>query len=422
MPTTHWPLLRVLQIFQRLLWQRHLPHGLVSWRYLWPRGDAQIIAHRQLWWRSHTRGPRALWCAMELVLWLRWVLWHGPRSTWVVVKHLPSDSRVSDTSMGVRYWRALKLTLGWCIAPHEWRLFGLDQHPERALSYVYLQETGAYHALRNQARGVQAQSLRCLQDKTALAKRLAACGVPMVPDLQCVPAHSAIPWAKAVAGQTQVFCKMRSGNQGQGAFAAWQTSSGWQGQRFTGRPLPDTPAVETAWQQLLTLDDALVQPLLQNHPDLAHLAHDGRETITLRLITDWQQNQPRPLWPLLEVPIGRTLQGRTHYGFLAIDVYGGVIQHQVGGATSNTLQMPQFEALLAQLPQARTVPYWEAVIQASLTAHQHFSDVQSIAWDWVITSNGPILLEGNSGWGLAVPQSMAQGFIHWITCNDKATA
>jgi hypothetical protein len=40
-----------------------------------------------------------------------------------------------------------------------------------------------------------------------------------------------------------------------------------------------------------------------------------------------------------------------------------------------------------------------------------FPDVWAIAWDWVITPSGPVLLEGNSGWGTATPQMIQGGFL-----------
>ena len=70
---------------------------------------------------------------------------------------------------------------------------------------------------------------------------------------------------------------------------------------------------------------------MRNHLALAHLAYDGRETITLRLITECRQGLITPLWPTLEVIIGLSPQGRTNYAFFAIDVPTGVVLHLFGG-------------------------------------------------------------------------------------------
>ena len=409
---SHWIqfFLRGIKLLHREAWQRSLPHGLVSWRYLWPGGNEQVRQHRQLWWHSNARWPRLLWCGLEFWLWLRWVTWRGPRATWSVVKQ-NQLSHPNGLNLWQNYLQALKLTLGWCIAPRELAMFGLNQQPERALNYVYSQETPAYHHLRNQALGVRPESLRCIQNKVALAELLATAGVPMVPTVQCAAASSHMAWAAAVGSQTQVFCKMRSGNQGRGAFAAWQGADGWQGQTFTGQPLPDTQTVHDAWLNLLTLGDALVHPLLRNHPALASLAHDGRETITLRLITEWRQGVVTPLWPTLEVPLGLSTFGRTRYGLVAIDVQTGVLQYQVMPLTVSAPADHAIQALLAQPEQQRTVPHWLGLCAASLTAHALFPDVKAIAWDWVITPECPLLLEGNTGWGTATPQILNKGLL-----------
>lgn len=46
---------------------------------------------------------------------------------------------------------------------------------------------------------------------------------------------------------------------------------------------------------------------------------------------------------------------------------------------------------------------------------QQFSEIYAIAWDYVITSDGPCMLEGNSGWGATTPQVIYGGLLKKIT-------
>jgi hypothetical protein len=64
-----------------------------------------------------------------------------------------------------------------------------------------------------------------------------------------------------------------------------------------------------------------------------------------------------------------------------------------------------------QAPPDFIVPHWQALVAASLAAHRQFPDVCAIAWDWIITPEGPLLLEGNTGWGTATPQLILGGFL-----------
>ncbi len=39
--------------------------------------------------------------------------------------------------------------------------------------------------------------------------------------------------------------------------------------------------------------------------------------------------------------------------------------------------------------------------------------------DWVITPDGPRLLEGNTGWAMAIPQMLLGGFLHRASLNTE---
>jgi len=64
-----------------------------------------------------------------------------------------------------------------------------------------------------------------------------------------------------------------------------------------------------------------------------------------------------------------------------------------------------------QLPQPFDLPHWPALVWASHQAQTEFPDLWAIAWDWVITPSGPVLLEGNTGWGTTTSQIIQGGFL-----------
>lgn len=401
-----------LKRLQRELWQRQLPHGLLGWRYLCPGNDSRIGLHRRLWWQAGERWPRGLWLLVQLWLWLRWVLWLGWRNSWRVVRRLgPEVQQRHNISMTQQLLRTLRLSIGWCIAPHDVYRFGLYLRPEAALDYVYDHESVAYHAWRSRSLGLRPDSLRCVQDKLALAEHLRSVGLPVVHTLQRIKSGSSTSLNQALGDRGRAFCKMNSGNQGRGAFAVWQGADGLTGQNFTGQALPDTAAVEAAWHHLLTLDDALIQPLLTNHPALADMVQSGFDAITVRFITEWRAGVLRCLCATLEVPAGKTPQGHTRYGILPIVAETGLLQPFPSPNGQTQIQRQMTEQLLSRTPANRIVPHWSELSAASFEAHRQFPDVCAIAWDWVITPDGPLLLEGNIGWGAATPQLCLGGFI-----------
>ncbi|QVK23615.1 hypothetical protein KHX94_02460 [Shewanella dokdonensis] len=155
------------------------------------------------------------------------------------------------------------------------------------------------------------------------------------------------------------------------------------GKTFAGELLSDSNAVEHAWQQLLQLDDALIQPLLTNHPALQTLT-PADEAITVRVITQWHEQQLRVFTAFIEVPF-QDIQ-RTVYSVLPITSAGDfarypaeILDEQVAQRANTLWQQAQAIGLL---------PFWSQLIEQSIKAHQPFSDVKAIAWDWVVTATG----------------------------------
>jgi hypothetical protein len=276
-----WPW--VARALYRGIWQRHLPHGLVSWRYLLP-GDERLDLHRRLWWDAPRRLPRALWLGLEAWLWLRWIGFDAWHASWRVVRRFGPEIRASEgLSLGRQGLRTLSLALAWCITPADVYRFRLYRDPFAALDYVYGNELQAYHHRLNAARGLTRASMALLQDKRRQTEALALDGIPMAPILAHLPHGASTPLAGLLEIGHAYFCKTCSGNRGEGAFTVWRTPDGLHGRMLSGARLESTDAVETAWSRLLALDEALIQPRLANHPQLAPLAL-GEDAITVRFI------------------------------------------------------------------------------------------------------------------------------------------
>jgi hypothetical protein len=404
---SHWALLK------RELLQRRLPHGLLGWRYLWPGRDARIRAHRSCWWASGARWPRPLWMMLEGWHWLRWVGYSAWLASWRMDRAQRRNNALENWPPGSG-WRVLRLALAWCIPPRDSVRFGLHRRPEAALDYVFDQELGGWHRLCSLPLGLSRASLALLQDKPRLSEALGAAGIPMAPILAVVARETPErPLSSFLRDATPVFCKMRSGNQGRGAFAAWRVGDGWAGRTFIGQPLENSQAVEQAWQALLQLDDALIQPRLDNHPALAGLGLAG-EAITVRYISEWRVNGLACLSAVLEVPTHRAERsGETGYTILPVEA-----------GTGRLLPWPDPDKLPAEareraerlyrmaLDRSLTrLPCWDELARRTLRAHAVFPDISDIAWDWVITPTGPVLLEGNGGWGAAMPQLIGGGVL-----------
>lgn len=361
-----------------------------------------------------------LWVLMELWLWSRWVGWSGWRATWVVVRSLGPEVRAREgLSLARQARRTLALTLGWCIPAGDVYRFRLYRQPDAALDYVFDQEVSAFQTWRSGRSSLRPASLALLQDKATFASELGKRGVPVVPTLAVVPRGTAGRSLAATMGACErVFCKTRSGARGEGAFAAWRApggregpEGGLRGHRFEGPELRDTEAVEAAWRELLAQDDALVQPHLADHPALAPVGHEC-DVVTVRYISRREGASLTCLCATLEVPLGRrAIAGWPPYLFLPVEAETGRLRP----FPVDALPTSESRARAAQTwEQARSIgvlPFWSELVAGSLRAHRLLPGVWAVGWDWVITPDGPVLLEGNSSWWAVVPQVHGGGLL-----------
>lgn len=400
--------MNLVRIAQRL-WQkiacRRLPHGLLSWRYFLPTRDDRIRLHRQLWWQSRSGKPLLPWLLLEGWLWLRWLGYGAWRSTWISVRHYgPGICRSEGISLYRQSRQALSLAMGYCIPASYLYRYGLYLHPNTALDYVFDHETAEYHRWRSRALCFGKESLALLQDKWQQTETLGQLGVPMAPILAKVPRGGNDSLSRWLQADTRLFCKTRSGNCAIGAFTAWREWEKIGGRAMDGRQLKGIAEVESAWRKLLALDDALIQPCLNNHPDLARLS-EGDDAITVRFISQWHNGLPAYLHSSLELPAGTdATTGRPAYVVLPLDATGNILPFPAQKLLAQERKV--YARFHARLSRRDTIPYWDALQAGSLLAHGHFPDVHAIAWDWVITPHGPVLLEGNSGWGVVLLQQL----------------
>jgi hypothetical protein len=305
----------------------------------------------------------------------------------------------------------------WCIHPLDAYRFRLYREPGRALDYVYAAETAAFHDWRSTGRARLPNSKALIQDKTALAGLLSRHQIPVVKTLASPTALQQQRPLSELMGDTQhVFCKMNGGHMGIGAFAAWRTPSGVAGKKLTGEVLVDSAAVDIAWQALCQLDQPLIQPFLQNHPAIAALSHDGT-VIRVRLATEWTYNHPSANEPVnsliafMVVPAGQSASLAPINMVFPIVMDSGQLGQPLHPIVMSDAYVQAYTRISQILPPDFTLPCWSELNTHSHRCHQLMTDIQSIAWDWVITSTGPVLLEGNTAWGLNIPQQITGGFL-----------
>ncbi len=405
--------MRLKRLFARAdvyFFRRALPHGIISWHYLLPFPTPKARIHRNLWLRSrHHRLPFALFFLIEFMLWLRWVLYACWSNSWRAVAHRGRAIAVQEgISRTAQLGHLLRLGLCHCIPPAEAYAFRL-YHPEskqKLWDYVFIHEIQAFHRWRGARAGEKPKSLAILQDKFRLAGFLGARGVPMAPVLAMTPRGETFDPEPYLRTRSRIFCKPRHGSASRDAFViegvgdvigVCAVKSGMKAQ----------PSSLDCLKKAMAGDDFLIQPFLENYPGFADLS-PAEDVITLRVITDSHPARGLECYcATMEIP---DVSDSVLKGHIILP-----IEPSSGRITPFPRHLPpevraRHDTVYYRIGN-RAVPFWDTIMESAIRAHQCFTDVRAIAWDYAITPNGPVMLEGNTGWGATTPQMLHGGLL-----------
>lgn len=368
-----------------------------------------------------------MWIAGQWWLSMRWRWLHARRETERAVAIFgPDVAQREGLSIEVQKERILALSRRYCIRPWEAYWYRLYRDPGRALDFVYAAETVGLHVCCNGPAGAEDESV--LADKLLFAERAAGLGLPVTPTLAIIdrgtaPDLSALE-ALAASAERGVFVKARSGSRGLGAFFVQngQPATRLAGRTLEGTDLEGPEAVSAALAGICGADDALVQPRLAAHPVLSRAA-TADDAVVLRVITRNGRadgNPSRVACAFLRVPMvmHRGPDARSvarAEAVLRVDPSSGGITRPPDSVSALLPETEVLEAFaIARLGDGTTVPFWPEVRSYSLTAQDAVPRLWSVGWDWIVTSEGPRLLEGNVYWDMRRPQEVEGGLLHLV--------
>jgi hypothetical protein len=287
--------------------------------------------------------------------------------------------------------RCLWGAIGWSIFPNDLYTNQIIQSRGSLFDFIYSNETIGWHALHNRAHPNARAAQKLLSNKRVFADVMHANGFPVVQDFPSPNADDARSFAEQfLSDQGAVFCKLNSGNQALHAFAACWDKGQIRGHLQTGEALNNADDVNAAWDRLIAHGAPIVQPCLNNHPEIAAISRSDR-IANLRIITRGNRIGAANIALFASDDIGYTfwmdIDLKTGRPFLPSSMYP--VHHP---------KRQQYQTIVEDAPPI--IPFWDQIREHSLRAHADHFDLWAIAWDWAVTPDGPILLEGNSGWGL----------------------
>ena len=400
---------------------RRIPHGLISPRYLLPRQPAEVRIHRRLWLKSLPRIPLPVFLAMELILYLRWIFYGAWKATINMVRRFgPVIKEREGIRLSTQFRRVLLAALGACVPPFEFYSFKLyrTNSTDSLWDYVFVHEVAAFHQWRNRRNGKTGRSSATLGDKYRTAEILSRHGAPVVPVFFMTPGGGLFDPSAFFDRRRRLFLKPRYGSAGRDCYILEKDDS------KTGFTVSETRAGMATdrirWEDFpksVFREPYIVQPFMQNHPDLKDLCETD-DAITVRIITEMPDDKhARCFSAMIEIPgpqnntpferKGQNI-GRLHI-ILPIDPADGKARSQDQDAFP--LLSDEQNRTWRETAVKIRIPFWKQILESALTSHTLFRDVYAIAWDFIVTPDGPYILEGNTGWGVMMPQIVHGGML-----------
>ena len=358
-----------------------------------------------IWQRFGARQPKRL--PLELLQQLHWWFVSPLR----LRRRLSSVQSPLPWSLTVRAcwlnsYRPSELAWWWALGERSWQQLS-RHHPESLV--------GALHAERRRGWPDQCRpALRLLSDKAALLAsippRWRAPYLVLPPQLEGASVQQQKTpdwWWRALRG-SGVVLKPQRGHAGRAVIRFWWTDTGLE-QQALFRRLPENATVLNGdgppephqllehWQCLCRTDEAaLAAPYLGQSPALPVT----EPSVVVRVITARATADApvgiRAAW--LEVPLGE--------GSVAFVSTGGHALPSPGEPLSADEQaaLESWQRLLG----AGTPACIQACLDGAQALHALLPPFDQVAWDWIPAEPEPLLLEGNGGFGLLVPQLFEQ--------------
>jgi hypothetical protein len=150
----------------------------------------------------------------------------------------------------------------------------------------------------------------------------------------------------------------------------------------------------------------IAQPCLHNHPMIADLADEA--LIVFRLMTCLDEDL-RPVLTNAYLRLMAKLEPNWDVRpirefFAPIDLERGVLGQLTGDRPECLSEWSDHHPVSGAMVAGRTVPFWHELARLATRVHSLVPGRVMVGWDIALTTEGPVVLEGNSFTDVLVPQ------------------
>jgi hypothetical protein len=373
--------------------QNHKPDFIFSLSYFFSPKKPGIALHRALFFLSCNSFLRILRNVMATFLWLSYGVW------WRSYRF----SRAATPAQLARYHLTrftllrdlLRFGLFYSLEPHQYVRLQLYKKENRPYFFqvIHDHQQAHFHRYINRHFKSHQAAVLLIGDKHRFAQQLIQSNIPTVQGIY----YDAGTLRKSLDYLFQkktVFCKPNGSAQGKDAFllAYEDGHDRYSLKPIHGECLFERRMIERYLKQVMVRHTGfLVQPFVQNNPAIQFDASMKAPTI-VRIITTKKTSRSKPTVIHLQLEIPKTghefyIKIPLHWESLDIDP---VFQEKYPFFQK---EIPLISNALKDL--LRTSQAY------CMDAHEHLVDLCSVAFDVIISTEGPLILEANYNWHLA---------------------
>ena len=361
---------------------------------------SQAIYHRALLVRSWPKQSRWQWGLLlgaGLIYWYGYGLWRAlGRYGYIVLYQCPEIGiSPSRQLMALSY---LGLWLG--VYPRDYYRLRLYRYPYHHWHhFVFSQEQQTWHAVHFY--NVATPGVTLLQDKLAFEQQGREQGLLIVQTTQVYRAGKTID-VDVLFKCRSIFLKPNMAHASRGCLKLiWQADSNSYrllGKTLLGKPIDESQitAIRKHLKAALADADYLQQAVLVNSEEMARFCQCS-ELAIVRLTTAWLEGKAVCVYRQLELIL---IKEKHPLRIYPLDESGRVLM-------PDRRTIDEDEPLIV-CGKEIALPHWQSLCMLAQNAHRLVSDVAMVAWDIAVCPQGPVLIEGNSGWGLVQPQRTNQ--------------
>jgi len=197
-----------------------------------------------------------------------------------------------------------------------------------------------------------------------------------------------------------IFCKPNNGSCGKG-IERWKYSNG----SFIRQGRELRPSEFDSYLQQKSMDDSyLLQPRIENHPEVAKLSNGSLATVRFNTFLH-QEGVAGEFWPVLRMPCGESIVDNFQADNLVapVDLQTGRLGRASMRKNGIIVEIEAHPDTGCEI-NGIALPFWDETRSLCRRAQECCEKEHFVGWDVALTADGPVLVEANASSGIEAMQ------------------